>query len=69
MEEVKSFPIQADWSANAKRLPATQIPWWLAKEAYEYYVERFGDQQSLERLAERGGCGRYELLKLLRKEK
>lgn len=64
----KSFPIQFEWSVNAKRLPATEIPWWLAKEAYEHYVELYGDSQSLERLAERGGFGRDELLRLLRKE-
>ena len=63
----KSFPIQAEYSP--KQLPATEIPWWLAEVAYEEYVEKFGNDQSLERLAERGGFGRYELLTLLRKEK
>jgi len=60
----KTFPIQREGSS----LPATEIPWWLAEVAYEHYVELFGSQQSLERLAERGGFGRKELLKLLQKE-
>ena len=62
----KSFPIQAEYSPE--RLPATEIPWWLAEIAYEHYAKLFGSQQSLERLAERGGFGRDELLRLLRKE-
>lgn len=44
------------------------IPWWLAEIAYEYYSERFGKDQSLERLAERGGFGREELVNLLRRQ-
>ena len=64
----KVFPIQAETESRI-RPPATQIPWWLAEIAYEHYVRSFGDQQSLERLAERGGFGRRELLTLLRKEK
>lgn len=63
----KSFPIQVEIQGRC-RLPATEIPWWLAEIAYEYYVELYGSQQSLERLAERGGFGREELLGLLRKE-
>lgn len=66
--EVKRFPIQMEIQGRL-RLPATQIPWWLAEVAYKYYVELYGGQQSLERLAERGGFGREELLGLLRKER
>ena len=47
---------------------ASSIPWWLAEEAYAYYASRFGKQQTLDRLAERGGFGRKELLMLLRRE-
>ena len=67
----KNFPIQAEIEGrqpSLNRLPVTEIPWWLAKEAYKQYVELYGDSQSLERLAERGGFGRDELLRLLRKE-
>jgi len=42
------------------------IPWWIAEEAYKTYSHRNGTGQSLERLAERGGFGREELLELLR---
>lgn len=62
----KYFPIQAEYSSV--KLPASQIPWWLAEVAYKHYAQLFGSQQSLERLAERGGFGREELLRLLRKE-
>lgn len=64
----ETFPIQVEIQGRL-RLPATQIPWWLAEIAYKHYVELYGSQQSLERLAERGGFGRDELLTLLRKER
>jgi hypothetical protein len=57
-----TFPIQADADA---RKPATVIPWWLAEEAYTQYASMMGTAQTLERLAERGGFGRKELLDLL----
>lgn len=70
MNDNRPFPIQGndfnevtrEWSE-----PCT-IPWWLAEEAYIYYSAKFGTSQSLERLAERGGFGRSELLMLLRKD-
>ena len=65
---MRVFPIQAEIGGR-ERLPATEIPWWLAEIAYEHYVELFGTQQSLERLAERGGFGREELMRLLRRER
>lgn len=37
------------------------IPWELHLEAYDKYAERYGTQQSAERLAERGGFGTGEL--------
>jgi hypothetical protein len=49
-------------------LKRSSIPWWLAEEAYKVYSAHFGNDQSLERLAERGGFGREELLWLLRDE-
>lgn len=64
-DDGRPFPIQADYPFK----PSTKIPWWLAEIAYEYYASRYGKQQSLERLAERGGFGREELLMLLRREK
>ncbi len=56
---MKRFPIQQDPSG-----PAITIPWSVAQAAYEVYDARFGGQ-TLERLADRGGFGRLELLWLL----
>lgn len=50
----RMFPIQK----------ATPIPWSLAERAYRTYAEHYGRQQSLERLAERGGFGWSEFLHL-----
>lgn len=72
--DTRSFPIQAtsyrdEITDEMVHETRCTIPWWLAEEAYKYYVELFGKAQSLERLAERSGFGRRELLKLLRKDK
>ncbi len=69
--DVRPFPIQQGKprrnNEGALIIPhCSFIPWWLAAEAYKSYVAQFGDSQSLERLAERGGFGRNELLQLLR---
>ena len=37
------------------------IPWWVAEQAYIVYASKYGDSQSLERLAERGGFGISEM--------
>jgi hypothetical protein len=42
------------------------IPWSLAERAYQRYSQLYGTDQSLERLAERGGFGLAELGYLLR---
>lgn len=71
------FPIQGgtywdeekkEWKRPIKRYQSCTIPWWLAEEAYKHYSKLYGKSQSLERLAERGGFGRNELLRLLRYE-
>lgn len=71
-DDSMAFPIQQDFKRNERgemeQLPATAIPWWLAEVAYEYYAAKYGTQQSLERLAERGGFGRDELVGLIRQE-
>ena len=66
----KPFPIQG-WShrnitGEMLHVPPSTIPWWLAEEAYKHYAKHFGTDQSLKRLAERGGFGHEELLILLR---
>lgn len=71
-DDSRPFPIQAELSTSRwGRQKACTIPWWLAKEAYEFYLEHYGryNAQSLERLAERGGFGREELLSLLRRSR
>lgn len=65
-DDTSSFPIQAEWKKGEM---GCTVPWWLAEIAYDHYVKLFGNGQSLERIAERGGFGRDELLILLRKEK
>jgi len=62
----KPFPIQG--TTGKRDEPPTTIPWWLAEVAYEHYVRRFGNIQSLERIAERHGFGRAELISLIRRE-
>jgi len=49
------YPIQDD----------EDIPEWLAKLVYQGYVNRYGDQQSYERMRERGGFGKEEVIWLL----
>ena len=72
-DDTRPFPIQEDpWHKDEKgkyiiRKKST-IPWWLAEEAYKFYSTKYGKEQSLERLAERGGFGRTELLSFLRRE-
>lgn len=64
--EDRPFPIQATLSSSAwGKRPACSIPWWLAEVAYVVYAKRYGTSQSLERLAQRGGFGRGELVELL----
>ena len=53
------FPIQRDLRTSS--LFPRSIPWHVAESAYEEYVKKFGREQSLERLAERGGFGWEEL--------
>lgn len=55
--QLRPFPIQNGGS----------IPWWLAEIAFEYYHENWREQ-SLERIAERGGFGIRELIALIRRE-
>jgi hypothetical protein len=78
-DDTRPFPIQRDRklalngeSTNDLGLfgEASAIPWWLAEIAYDHYRRRFptsAQAQSLKRLAQRGGFGRYELIRLLRR--
>ena len=66
-DDLKPFPIQAEYEGELKGGNST-IPWWLAEVAYKEYSSLFGNGQTLERLAERGGFGRTEFLKLIKGE-
>ncbi len=70
MNDTRPFPIQADCMTQpgSVRPGPSVIPWWLAEIAYKFYRLRYGDRQSLERIAERGGFGRAELVALIRRE-
>lgn len=52
------FPIQTQRGAKAHPL---WIPWSVAELAYSVYAGRYGKDQSLKRLAERGGFGPNEM--------
>ena len=54
----KQFPIQLE--RNAAPHPLT-IPWSIAELAYSVYASKYGNSQSLERLAERGGFAPSEM--------
>jgi hypothetical protein len=69
MRNPAGFPLQSEYrldnNASRERVPACFIPWSAAEIAYAEYALRYGRQQSLERLAERGGFGRDEFIDLL----
>jgi hypothetical protein len=64
------FPIQNDYAlliwGNQRVAGPRAVPWERAQEAYVAYAALHGTQQSLERLAERGGFGWFEFLALHR---
>lgn len=66
-DDNRPFPIQGTLRSQGNFQPCT-IPWWLAEIAYKHYVKLYGGGQSLERMAQRGGFGRTELISLLRQE-
>jgi hypothetical protein len=62
----RRFPIQGETDTkNRGRRPPGWVPWGVAELAYKVYVRRYGTDQSLEKLAERGGFGWTELINLL----
>lgn len=66
------FPIQGEHGFKVEGLsgyvnrPSGEVPWSVAALAYEVYSRKYGKQQSLERLAQRGGFSWGELVWLLR---
>ena len=60
------FPIMVSYAKGAAAGdPPLWIPWRIAELAYAAYSSRFGTDQTLERLAERGGFGAGEMDALL----
>ena len=55
MSEERKFPLLG----NGCRVGS--VPWWVAEQAYIVYAGKYGDSQSLKRLAERGGFGIEEM--------
>lgn len=60
----KVFPIMSAWKEVSKPFPR-QIPWSIAELAYSVYTSKYGSEQSLERLAQRGGFHHQEMDDLL----
>lgn len=56
----KMFPVQRSLNRDVKPYPR-KIPWSIAELAYSVYSSRYGDDQSLERLAERHGFAPEEM--------
>lgn len=54
----REFPLQSD--RHSKPGPIS-IPWLIAEQAWAHYSARCGRDQSVERLAERGGFGWVEM--------
>jgi hypothetical protein len=69
MKHEEWFPIQGEHGTDTNGVrydrPAGRVPWGIAEAAYKVYARRYGRDQSLERLAARGGFGWSELVNLL----
>lgn len=50
---IRMFPVFSQQAGGA--LPGGYIPWWLAECAYKTYSWHYGESQSLEKIAARGG--------------
>lgn len=62
----KRFPIIhiPDNGPKEPGVPGFTIPWAMAEKAYEIYVRLIGKNQTLERIAERGGFTWFEFVLL-----
>lgn len=54
------FPLQVERRGKTKPGPVS-VPWSVAERAWVAYAQRYGTEQSVERLAERGGFGWSEM--------
>lgn len=59
----RSFPIMREGrDARGYRVSGTlYVPWKIGEEAWQRYAAKYGRGQSVERIAERGGFGEYEM--------
>lgn len=57
----RRFPIIGTYRPRGGGEPYGCVPWSVAERAYAGYSARYGTQQSMERLAERGGFGHSEM--------
>lgn len=64
-QQIRSRPFPIQRTIGVRGMPPdphpTSIPWSVAEKAYGVYSDRYGRDQSLERLAERGGFGAEEM--------
>ena len=58
---MKTFPVQYDSVRDRSRRTALAVPWQIGVQAWEQYAKRYGQMQSAERIAERGGFGESEM--------
>jgi hypothetical protein len=56
--DCRPFPLQAD---RGLENPIRTIPWHIAEKAYADYSRKFGTDQTLKHLGERGGFGNGEM--------
>jgi hypothetical protein len=59
--EEHTAPVQATYMPRNRTRPPGVISWAEHEEAWREYAERFGKNQSAERIAERGGFSYGEL--------
>lgn len=57
----RRFPIMSEGTRAEGYRAHPPIPWAVAERAYATYTAQYGDDQTLERMAERGGFGCFEM--------
>lgn len=57
----RRFPIIGECRPRGGGDPYGSVPWSVAERAYAGYSARYGTQQSMERIAARGGFGHAEM--------
>lgn len=59
--DARRFPIMVEMLRHPDPSPVRSVPWALAERAYMAYAVRYGTDQSMERLAQRGGFSAREM--------